>query len=428
MNDRAIGDARTRTATIPLGVFVGVVLVGANLRASLTGIGALLPLIQHDTGLDSTAAGLIAALPLLGFAATSPLVRPAVRMLGGGRLLILALGVMVVGTALRSVPGTVSLFLGTVVLAIGIAVCNVLLPSIVKASVAPAQIGRVTGLYVTVMGAVAAVSSGIAVPLADILPGGWRSSLAVWAILAVVALIVVVSSRFASTVPAERGPQASGASVRVWRSGLAWQVSLFMGLQSIVFYTMISWLPSIVAASGTDAGTAGWQLFAFQIAGLATSSIVPILTRHHRDHRAVAAAASLLCAVGFAMLLLDPQAAWIAALLIGFGGGACIVLALSFQTLRAPDAAAAGALAGMAQTVGYLLAAAAPFVLGAIHDLTQSWTAPLLLLVVLGVLQAVTALGAGRDRVLATDRLTLSGASSTVAAPTTSTASREGRS
>lgn len=415
-NDRA----DERPIPISAAVLVGVVLIGANLRAGLTGVGAVLPSIQHDTGLDSTAAGLLAALPLLGFAATSPLVRPMVRSVGGRPLLIGALITMVIGTALRSVPVAGLLFIGTVDLAVGIAVCNVLLPSIVKASVPPAQIGRVTGLYVTVMGAVAAVASGVAVPLAGAFPGGWRTSLALWGILAVIAVVFVLSSRFASTVPAGRGTQSAGAPVRVWTSRLAWQVSLFMGLQSVVFYTMISWLPSIVAASGTHATAAGWQLFAFQAAGLVTSSIVPILTRHHRDQRLVGASSSLSCAVGFALLLLAPQTAWFAALLIGFGGGACIVLALSFQTLRAPDAASAGALAGMAQTVGYLLAAAAPFVLGLLHDLTGAWTIPLILLVVLGALQAAIAVGAGRDRVLTADRITLTGA------PTTSPALKEG--
>lgn len=399
--------ARHTPGAVALVVFVGVVLVAANLRASLTGVGALLPAIQRDSGLNGTAAGLLAALPLLGFAAASPLVRPAARALGGRRLLMVALAVVAVGTALRSVPGAAVLFIGTVVLSAGIAVCNVLLPSIVKASVAPEQIGRVTGTYVTVMGAVAAVSSGVAVPLSVALPGGWRAALGLWGVLAVVAFVFVLSSGFASTVRGSSTARAVEPPVRVWSSGLAWQVALFTGLQSVVFYTMISWLPSIVRASGTGADVAGWQLFVFQAAGLVTSSVLPVLTRRRRDDRVVAAAASLLCAVGFAMLLLAPQSAWAAAVLIGFGGGACIVLALSFQTLRVPDPASAGALAGMAQTVGYLVAAAVPFALGLLHDRTGSWTPALVVMVALGLLQAAVGLGAGRDRVLAVDHLSL---------------------
>ncbi|WP_052493232.1 CynX/NimT family MFS transporter [Rhodococcus sp. MEB064] len=381
----------------PLLFLLGVAAVAATMRAPLTGVGPLIPSIQADTGISSTAAGFLGTLPLLAFAGTSPFVRSASQRVGTRRALIGALSVVAVGTLVRSLPGIGFLFAGTVLLAIGIAFCNVLLPSIIKATVPAERIGRVTGFYVTVMGLLAAIASGVAVPIGDALDGSWRASLAVWALPAVIALVLSVASRFAAR--ANRPPAAGAHSPRsVWSSKLAWQVSIFMGLQSIVFYAVISWLPSIVAERGVGEQIAGWQLTAFQVAGLITSTAVPILTRRLPDQSAVAVIASLTCGAGLAVLLLFPSMSWLAVTLIGLGGGASLVLALSFQSLRAHDAASAGALAGMAQTVGYLLAAAAPLALGLLRDLSGSWRLSLTVMVTLTMVQAVFGHRAGRDR------------------------------
>ncbi|MFJ8061912.1 CynX/NimT family MFS transporter [Streptomyces sp. NPDC096142] len=380
---------------VSVGLLIGICLVAANLRTPLTGVGALLPEIEHGSGLTSSWGGLLSTLPLLTFAATSPLVARASHQWGSARLLVAALGALAVGTVVRSLPSVICLFAGTVLLSAAIAFGNVLLPALIRRSVPAHRIQSVSALYVTVMGLMAAVSSGISAPLAHSVPGSWHTALA-WGVAFTVAALL-------AWLPRVRGdrPQASTGATRTpvpWRSRLAWQVTLFMGLQSLAFYTAIAWLPSILADRGTSSTAAGWMLFYYQVVSLAASSLLPLLTRGRHDQRWTAAGASLLAAGGFTVLVTAPSLAVLACTLLGLGGGACLVLALTFQSQRAGTSGEAAALAGMAQSVGYLVAAAGPLLLGIVHDATHSWTVPLAVLAVLGIATAVAGHGAGQDR------------------------------
>jgi CP family cyanate transporter-like MFS transporter len=181
----------------------------------------------------------------------------------------------------------------------------------------------------------------------------------------------------------------AGAHARApWRSPLAWSVTLFMGCQSVTFYVLVAWLPTILRdRAGLGASAAGWHLSLVQGAGVVASLAVP---------RAAGPATR-----GFAVLLLAPQQAGLASVVLGLGGGATVVLALSTISARAADAASAAALSGMAQSVGYLLAAAGPVTIGALHAATGSWTVPLVLLALVSSVQALVARAAGRDAVVA---------------------------
>ncbi|MFK4547388.1 cyanate permease [Streptomyces tendae] len=282
------------------------------------------------------------------------------------------------------------------ILSAAIAFGNVLLPALIRRSVPARRIQSVSALYVTVMGLMAAVSSGISAPLAHAVPGSWHTALA-WGVAFTVAA-------FLAWLPRMRGdePQAStgGAHSPVpWRSRIAWQVTFFMGLQSLAFYTAVAWLPSILADRGTSSTTAGWMLFYYQVVSLAASSLLPLLTRGRHDQRWTAAGASVLVGAGFTVLLVAaPALGVLACTLLGLGGGACLVLALTFQSQRASSSGEAAALAGMAQSIGYLVAASGPLLLGILHDATDSWTLPLTVLAVLGIATAVAGHGAGQDR------------------------------
>ncbi|ASF12347.1 putative major facilitator superfamily transporter [Nocardia brasiliensis NBRC 14402] len=384
---------RDRTGSLPAaGLLIGIVLIGANLRAALTGVGALLPTIERETGLSSAGSGVLGALPLLIFAAVAPLVaRIAGR--GSARVLLFALLGLVAGVLLRSAAGLWCLFAGTAVLAVAITFGNVLLPSVLRASLPERRIGWATGAYVTAMTLAAAVSSGVSVPLSEHLPGGWRSALACWAVLAVAALLVWSGQQRGQV----RAPAATAPAGIPWRSGLAWQVSVFMGLQSLGFYAIIAWLPSIVHDNGMSERAAGVLLFAFQLLGLLAVNLLPWLERRLGDQRLLAAGASALNAIGFLLLALAPRLALVSVLLIGLGAGVCLVLAMTFQSRRARDAAQAAALAGMAQTVGFAVAAVGPLLLGLLHTLTAGWALALLTLTAATLAQAVVGWGAGRD-------------------------------
>lgn len=396
------------SATIGIGLVIGIVLVAANLRATLTGVGPLLPMISRDTGLSSTAAGLLNTLPLLAFAATSPLVPGWARKRGNVPMLALGLSILVVGTLLRSVPGAWALYAGTVVLAVGIAVGNVLLPAVLAGAVPKSRVSAYTSLYAMTMGLVAAISSGIAVPVATAAPGGWRTALAWWALPAGVALIVwtIRAMRLRRDRLAATADPAAGADHRdapsPWRSPLAWQVAAFMGLQSMGFYTIVGWLPSILADSGASADTGGWLLSIMQLVALGSNALVPMLARLLPDQRLLAAGATCFNLVGFAGILLAPGLAIWWSLFLGLGSGACLVLALGFQAQRSANSTQAAMLSGMSQSVGYLIGAAGPVLVGSLHDLTGAWTVPLTLVILLTVVQAVVGIGAGRDRHYAT--------------------------
>ncbi|MBF6334690.1 MFS transporter [Nocardia abscessus] len=378
----------------------GIVLVGTTLRAPLTCVGPLMPVITGDTGLSDTHAGLLTALPLLIFAVVPAAVLRTVHH-GLDRLVRLALVAMLVGLVVRSTPGQLWLFTGTVVLAVAIGFANVLLPAIVRDSVSSARVTAVTGAWVAGMCAAAAVSSGIAVPLADLLPGGWRSALASATLLVVVALLVWQTREGPVSEPELTERRVSVRRVSMpWRSPLAWQVSAFMGLQALGFYTTLAWLPTVLQDNGVTAETAGWSLFAYQILGLLVINTMPWLVRTTVAKRRLAVAASVLAAAGFLLLAVDPDSAPVAILLLGMGAGASLALAMAFQSERAGDAIQAAALAAMAQTVGFAMAALGPPLLGILHTQTSGWAVALCVLTALTLLQAGAAAGAGRPHLV----------------------------
>ncbi len=372
----------------------GLLVVAANLRASLTGVGPLLDRVQADLGLTPGVAGLLNALPLLAFAVISPLVPQLAARWGPERLLGGALVVLTLGIAVRWTPATVGLFAGTVLIGAGIAVGNVLLPSLIKRDF-PTSVGLLTGAYATVMGGVAAVASGVAVPISQVAPGGWRAALGYWIVPALVAV--------ALWLPRLRAPRPTGGAAgrpRIpWGSPLAWAVTVFMGLQSLGFYVVITWLPQVFQDGGVSAVAAGWLLFLYQAVAVLTSLAVPAVLRRARGQRAAAAVSSAVLLAGYVGLLVAPGCALLWTVTLGLGGGACLVLALAFLGLRAPDPASAGALSAMAQSIGYLVAAVGPVVFGLLHTDGSGWYAPIVLMCVAAAGQVVVAIAAGRGTV-----------------------------
>jgi CP family cyanate transporter-like MFS transporter len=373
----------------------GLLVVAANLRPSLTGVGPLMDRVQADLGLPPAAAGLLNTLPLLAFAVISPMVPRLAARRGPERVLAGALVVLTLGIAIRWIPSTASLFAGTMLIGAGIAVGNVLLPGMIKRDF-PTKVGLLTSAYATVMGGVAAVASGVAVPISEVAPGGWYTALGCWIVLALVAIVL--------WLPQLRTPAVVSTTVRgghrlPWGSGLAWAVTAFMGLQSLGFYVIVTWLPGVVQDTGIRPAAAGWLLFVFQIVAVLTSLAAPAMLRWACDQRAVATVNSLIMLAGYIGLLTTPEWALVWTIILGLGGGACLVLALAFLGLRAQDAAGAGTLAAMAQSVGYLLAAVGPVLFGLLHTASSGWHVPLILMCVAAVGQTIVAMVAGRGTV-----------------------------
>ena len=374
-----------------------IVLVAANLRPAVVGVAPVLPEIQRSAGLSATASGVLTALPVLCFGLLAPAAPRLARRFGIGRTLLGALVLICLGLAVRSGGPTATLFAGTVLVGSAIAIGNVLLPGLIKRDF-PHRTGSMTGIYSMAISAGGALAAGTTVPLARALDLGWRGALVLWGAFALVALLCWLPH--VRWVDRARGMR----EVRVgslWRSPLAWQVTAFMGLQSLGFYAATAWLPAIFVDRGFDPATAGWLLAFASITGLTGSMAAPVLATRLRQQRAVAAGLTAVAALGLLGILLLPGAEIVSMAVLGVGQGAALGLSLTLMVLRSPDAAHAAQLSGMAQCVGYVGAAAGPFAVGALHDLTGSWTVPILLLLGVFVVQATMGALAGRDRLVA---------------------------
>ncbi len=376
---------------------LAIVLLAANLRPALTSVAPLIGQIRTDTGVSNGVAGLLTGLPLLAFAVLSPIAPRLARRFDMERVLLASLLVLAVGILLRSAGVVAALFLGTAILGAAIAVGNVLLPSLVKREF-PERTGLMTSTYTTALAVSAAIAAGASFPIAYQVDIGWRGSLALWALLALVAAVAWFP-QVRSADPANASTGTSRGVTGLWGSVLAWQVTLFMGLQSLGYYVVLTWLPEILQEEvGVSAAQAGWMLALAQVVVIPAMFIAPVLADRRPSQYSVVVVAVTLTGVGTLGLLVAASTAtvlWI--VLLGLGQGACFSLALTFFALRAPDSEHAAALSGMAQSVGYLLAAGGPFLFGLLRDATHAWTAPLTLLVAVTVCLLITGLGAARD-------------------------------
>ncbi len=377
---------------------VGIVLLAANLRPAFTALAPLIGQVRADSGISNGVAGLLTALPLLAFGMLSPIAPRLARRFGTERVLLASMLVLAAGILLRSAGTVAALFLGTAVLGAAIALGNVLLPSLVKREF-PERVGLMTSTYSTALAVSAAIAAGASFPIADQVGIGWQASLSLWALLALVAAVAWLPQVRGARPARASAPGTSTGVSGLWRSALAWQVTLFMGLQSLGYYVVLTWLPQILQEeAGVSAARAGWMLALAQAVGVASIFLAPVLADRRPSQRGVVAAAVALTGAGALGLLVaagTATALWV--VLLGLGQGACFSLALTFFALRAPDPGHAATLSGMAQSVGYLLAAPGPFLFGVLRDATHAWAVPLGLLVAVAACLLITGLGAARD-------------------------------
>jgi CP family cyanate transporter-like MFS transporter len=376
-------------------LIIGILMIATTLRVTFTGAAPLLDAIRADYGLTTTQTGMLTTLPLLAFALISPLTAGVARRIGMERSLFAALLLICAGIALRSLPSSLLLFIGTAVIGCGIALGNVLLPGMLKRDFAQ-HVAKLTGAYSLTMGAAAALGSAAMVPIAQS-GAGWHGALLTLMIFPLLALLLWLP-RLRHGAPAALSASGALHSRGIWRSALAWQVTLYLGINSLIYYIVIGWLPSILISQGFSEAQAGSLHGVLQLATAAPGLLVPLVLHRLRDQRAIAALVALLCAVGALGLWLQPGHAAIWTVVYGFGSGATMILGLTFIGLRASSAHQAAALSGMAQSVGYLLAACGPPLMGKVHDASGDWHLPLIACALLSVVMALCGAFAGRDR------------------------------
>ncbi|MBE3569364.1 MAG: MFS transporter [Bacillales bacterium] len=375
---------------------VGILFVAANLRPSLTAVGPVLGFIREDLGISHSVAGLISTLPLLAFFVFSPLIPRLSSKFGMERTLFFSLLFLTAGILIRSYSSIFTLFLGTFIIGMAIAAGNVLLPGLIKRDF-PHQVGVMTGGYSLSMNTFAALGSGLSVPLSRALDYEWQKSLMFWALLSLIALFIW-QPQLRHTTMNHLPTYKDRRKNQLWKSKLAWQVTIFMGFQSFVFYISINWLPDVFQDRGMSAEVSGWMVSIMQFIGMPATFIVPILAERFSRQRLLSTIVCLIGIIGYAGLLMgntDYTILWV--LLIGISQGATFGLALTLISLRAKTDYMAARLSGMAQSIGYLFAAFGPFLFGLMHDLTGHWYVSLFLLVAATAIQLLSGLGAGQN-------------------------------
>jgi CP family cyanate transporter-like MFS transporter len=382
-----------RSAAGRLLLGASLVLIAFNLRPVFSSASALLPEIRGDLGLSAVGTSLLTTLPVVCMGLFSPLAPRLAQRVGAERVLLGLIFLLALGTALRGFSSLPLLFLGTALAGACIALGNVLLPGVVKRDF-PDKAALMTGCYTMALCAGAAGAAGLTLPIEHALGGSLGGALAAWAAPAVVVGLLWLPQVLGMRNQVRRsGFRVTG----LWTDPIAWQVTLFMGLQSALAYCVFGWLAPILRERGIDGVTAGAIVSLSVMMQAAACLVAPHIAVRGEDQRAINVVLCILTIVALFGLLFAPLwSVWFWAVVLGIGQGGLIAVALTVIVLRSPDSHIAAHLSGMAQFVGYLLAAIGPLVVGMIHGWTGGfeWCAVLFAALALGA--AINGWFAGR--------------------------------
>ncbi|MGH8869132.1 MAG: CynX/NimT family MFS transporter [Actinomycetes bacterium] len=386
--DRGSSAPGSRAAAPPVSpvlLIVGLFLVALNLRAAMASVPPVLSAIEAEVGLGGFGAGLLTALPVLCMSVFAPTAHRLAHRIGREAAVAVALTVLGIGLGARLAGAhVVPLFGGTLLAGFGIAVLGVVLPGIVR-EFFPHHPGAATGAYVTGLAFGASVAAAFAVPLEECL-GSWQASLATWAGLALVAgaawmPVVLRANEHESAEESHRGRLP-------WRSATAWLVSLYLGVQSFLFYSELAWIAPAYESAGWDPGDAGLLLSAFMLIQLVAGLGVPALADLTPDRRPWFLLVVACILLGLLAMLAWPETMpWLFVAVLGFGQGGAFAMGLLLLVDHARTPEDSGRLSAMAFLVSYLVAACGPAVVGGLRDATDGFDVPWAVLLVLAVVQ-----------------------------------------
>ncbi|RMT80522.1 CynX/NimT family MFS transporter [Pseudomonas viridiflava] len=371
----------------------GLVLVALNLRPALSSIAPLLNNVSDSLGMSAAEAGLLTTLPVLCLGLFAPLAPILARRFGSERVVLVILLVLASGLAVRSLFGEFGLFTGSLMAGASIGIIGVLLPGIVKRDF-PKQAGAMTGVYTMALCLGAAIAAGSTVPLSHYFDDSWKIGLGFWLIPAIIAALFWLPQAWETHGTHRDVYRVQG----LLRDRLAWQVTLYMGLQSSLSYIVFGWLPSILIGRGLTPTQAGLLLSGSIIVQVISALSAPWLATRGKDQRlAIMLVMSLTLTGLFGCLYAPLDGLWGWAILLGLGQGGTFSLALALIVLRSRDSHVAANLSSMAQGFGYTIASMGPFAVGVVHDVTGNWNALGWIFAVLGVGAMIAGMGAGRS-------------------------------
>ncbi|MBG9211016.1 MULTISPECIES: CynX/NimT family MFS transporter [Mammaliicoccus] len=372
-------------------LFIGILLIGASLRAPITSVGIALPSIKDTLNLSNTSVSLITIIPLLSFAVISLFAAKISHKFGLERTVFGALILICVGIALRAITGVSWLYVGTILIGVGIAFGNVLTPGIIKMNF-PLRIGIMTGYYTVVMNIFGSVSSYVTAPLVK----HFNYNIAI-SLIGIVTFIGIITWSFQLNKHDTVNSSQTTTNINVWKSPLSWQITLLMGGQSMIFYSLINWLPEFLLSHGTPINEAGIYLSILQLAIIPLTFVTPIFAEKMKNQVLITFVTGLLFVLGILMLMLQPNWAFLGIILIGVASGLAFGLVNTFFGLRTENGLTAAKLSGMSQSVGYLFAAIGPLLFGILHDATNSWNTSFGILLVTSIIIMIIGSRAGRN-------------------------------
>ncbi|MBA6243456.1 MFS transporter [Psychrobacter sp. Urea-trap-16] len=370
-----------------------MILLATNMRAPIVALGSIAPVVKDALDISEFQIGWLGAVPMLSFA-VGALISPAIgKRFGLENTLIAMIGLLTVGMVIRTAIPTWSGFLiGTLLLTLAIGFANTLAAPVIKQRT-PQHIPLITGLFSLTMTTAAGIVAGVVLPLSEQV--GWQWALGGWTILGVFAFVIWLflrvrlgSSNHQAVIPAALG----SSEISMWRTTFAWQIAIFMGLQSLLFYTVASFLPSIWVSKGLSAVSAGQMGSVFQF--MAPVSILSLtwLVNRGRPIQALAVFAAVLNVVGIlGVSYLSTDLAWLWSGMMGMGCSAIFTLSMMLFSMRTYTTNQASELSGMAQAVGYVIAFFGPLGTGWLHETTGSWSVPLFIMLILMIVNVVIA-------------------------------------
>lgn len=380
-------------------LLLAILLVAATLRSPMTSVGPLIPLYRGDLEASNAMVGLVNTLPLLTFGLFSPFVPKISKKYGMEMTLLIAMAILSIGIFIRPIGGIELLLFGTLLIGMAIAVGNILMPGLIKSSF-PYRVGLMTGLYSVSMNLFGALASGISVPIASINGFDWRNSMQIWSLLSILAVVVLLLRLPASYSGRKKvfTEVKSQPSKAIFKSKIAWAVTLFMGLQSLIPNSLFTWLPDILLTKGFNESESGWFIAICQAGLIPATFIAPILAGKMQSQRLIGASSGILFFVGLVgIAFISSHIVIVFLALTGIGAGAAFSLTMMFFVLRTNTTMESAQLSGMAQSIGYLIASAGPLFLGTIAEMTGGWTVPFIILMTAALCIVFLGIIAGKD-------------------------------
>ncbi|MCC3869365.1 MFS transporter [Terrisporobacter mayombei] len=375
-----------------------IIFISANLRGPLTMVGPLIPSMKESFTSGNSIFGILTSIPLFVFGLIS-IIAPKLDNKFGKRITITtSLILLLIGLIIRSLGSVSNLFIGSILVALGIGISNVLLPSVIVEGAPQKDVGRLTGTFTTTMGLFGSIASGLSIFLASIV--GWQFALEFFVITVIIALALWLTySKTVEEIEKEEQLEPEIKLSYLLKSKLVSAIALFMGLQSWIAYALFAWVPSILIDRGMSSNFSALALMIIQLCSMPTMYIIPIIAGKKKTQSMFVAVTTIISFIGcLSLFATNPIILTLGLVLIGIGQGASLSFSYLFFTVRTNSAKETSSLSGLSQTIGYFIASTGPILFGYIHDITNFWSSSLIFMLFIHVILLFAGILSGRNK------------------------------